>query len=88
MQVVPTLSVPRIRAILHRFRPDDFAPDPLPHGAGTLLQKDARKVHSNLCTEAYWVCCGIQSWSHRSPALVQKLRAARRREHSGSFQFR
>jgi hypothetical protein len=37
IQVVPTLSVPRIRAILHRFRPDDFAPDPLPHGALRLL---------------------------------------------------
>ena len=33
VQVVPTLSVPRIRAILRRFQADDFAPDPLPHGA-------------------------------------------------------
>lgn len=31
-EVVPSLSVPRIRAILLRFRPDDYAPDPLPHG--------------------------------------------------------
>ena len=33
VEVVPTLSVPRISAILKRFRPDDYAPDPLPHGA-------------------------------------------------------
>lgn len=36
-EVVPSLSVPRISAILKRFRPDDYAPDPLPHGAATWM---------------------------------------------------
>lgn len=31
-EVVPTLSLPRISALLNRFKPDDFAPDPLPMG--------------------------------------------------------
>ncbi len=40
-EVVPTLSVPRVTAILSRFRPDDFAPDPLPHGAPLLAARRA-----------------------------------------------
>lgn len=50
LQVVPTLSVPRIRAILHRFRPDDFAPDPLPHGALRLLHLQCLPQSRPPCT--------------------------------------
>ena len=39
-EVVPGLSVHKIMLILERFQPDDYAPDPLPHGANTITAWD------------------------------------------------
>ena len=38
-EVLPTLSVLRISGLLRRFRPDDYAPDPLPMGAPSAVQR-------------------------------------------------
>ncbi len=79
--------MPRIRAILHRFRPDDFAPDPLPHGAhcATNQLEDPSLLHkpsvpAGIRSWLQWLLLRVMAWCP-SPQAALCLCALNRQQH-------